>query len=113
MKQFNNTPIKSFVFVLALSAVSLSLQARDSLEALRTDLNTETTERKNIDNTLSNQISAEVFARSNSDSAIHSRINGILLQLPPDHYIGEYYAGGKVFYVDDSGQHGLIASLAD
>jgi len=29
------------------------------------------------------------------------------------HVIGETYAGGKVFYVDDTGQHGLIAALAD
>ena len=29
------------------------------------------------------------------------------------HTIGEQYAGGKVFYVYDGGQHGLIAALAD
>jgi hypothetical protein len=29
------------------------------------------------------------------------------------HYIGEYYEGGIVFYVDASGQHGLISATAD
>ena len=29
------------------------------------------------------------------------------------HYIGESYGGGIVFYVDDSGQHGLIATTSD
>ena len=29
------------------------------------------------------------------------------------HYIGELYEGGIVYYVDDDGQHGLIASLDD
>jgi hypothetical protein len=31
----------------------------------------------------------------------------------PMHYIGESYGGGKVFYVYDNGQHGLIAATAD
>jgi hypothetical protein len=42
MKQFNNTTIKSFIFALALSAVSSTVEARDSLEALRNDLNSTT-----------------------------------------------------------------------
>lgn len=29
------------------------------------------------------------------------------------HEIGEFYGGGIVFYVDDSGQHGLISSTSD
>ena len=29
------------------------------------------------------------------------------------HYIGESYGGGKVFYIYDNGQHGLIAATAD
>jgi hypothetical protein len=29
------------------------------------------------------------------------------------HYIGENYGGGIVFYVNDNGQHGLIAATAD
>ena len=32
---------------------------------------------------------------------------------PPAHAIGESYGGGIVFYVYDSGQHGLIASRVD
>jgi len=29
------------------------------------------------------------------------------------HYIGESYGGGIVFYVNDSGRHGLIAATSD
>ena len=29
------------------------------------------------------------------------------------HYVGELYGGGVVFYVDNSGQHGLVCSLND
>ncbi len=29
------------------------------------------------------------------------------------HYIGEYFGGGVVFYVDHTGEHGLIAALND
>jgi len=32
---------------------------------------------------------------------------------PPRHYIGEPYGGGIIFYVDYTGQHGLIASTSD
>ena len=29
------------------------------------------------------------------------------------HYIGEFYGGGVIFYVDHSGEHGLVCSLMD
>lgn len=29
------------------------------------------------------------------------------------HYIGESYGGGIIFWVDSSGQHGLVAAIAD
>jgi hypothetical protein len=31
----------------------------------------------------------------------------------PSHYVGEYYGGGIVFYVDHTGNHGLICSVTD
>lgn len=31
----------------------------------------------------------------------------------PTHHLGEFYRGGLVFYVDEAGQHGLIASKID
>ncbi len=34
-------------------------------------------------------------------------------RLSNDHYVGELYGGGIVFYVDQTGEHGLIASLDD
>jgi hypothetical protein len=33
--------------------------------------------------------------------------------LGDDHYIGEFFGGGIIFYVSDNGQHGLIVSLDD
>ena len=36
-----------------------------------------------------------------------------MLITQPVHYIGESYGGGKVFYVYDGGQHGLIAPIGD
>lgn len=38
--------------------------------------------------------------------AINSNVNSA-------HYVGEHYGGGIVFYVEDDGQHGLIAALVD
>jgi len=39
--------------------------------------------------------------------------NGIAHWSGGSHYIGESYGGGKVFFVYDNGQHGLIAAIAD
>jgi len=41
--------------------------------------------------------------------ALHAKIAETITA----HYIGESYGGGKVFYVYDNGQHGLIAATAD
>ncbi len=38
---------------------------------------------------------------------INAEINGLT------HYIGEFFAGGIVFYIDDTGNHGLICSPTD
>jgi hypothetical protein len=43
-------------------------------------------------------------------SDLTNTING--LRTPP-HTIGEIYQGGRVFFVDDTGLHGLIAALHD
>jgi hypothetical protein len=39
--------------------------------------------------------------------------NGLARWQSTAHFIGEHYCGGIVFYVDSSGQHGLIASTTD
>jgi hypothetical protein len=33
--------------------------------------------------------------------------------LPGSHYIGEIFGGGIIFYIDGTGQHGLIAATSD
>jgi hypothetical protein len=38
--------------------------------------------------------------------------NEIIFSTSP-YIIGQSYAGGKIFYIDDSGQHGLIAATSD
>lgn len=35
------------------------------------------------------------------------------ITVPPPHYVGESFGGGIVFYVDGTGQHGLIAATSD
>jgi hypothetical protein len=39
--------------------------------------------------------------------------NGGFVKLPTSHYEGELYGGGVVFYVDQTGAHGLICSMLD
>jgi hypothetical protein len=48
----------------------------------------------------------------NSDKLCNETYNGTSW-VSGTHYIGESYGGGKVFYVYDNGQHGLIAATAD
>ncbi|HYK45764.1 MAG TPA: hypothetical protein VEV83_11380, partial [Parafilimonas sp.] len=45
-----------------------------------------------------------------SSSTITSRN---LDQSAAGHWIGQHYAGGVIFYIDSTGQHGLIADTAD
>jgi hypothetical protein len=89
MKQFNNTTVKSFLIALALTAVPLTALARDSLEALRTDLNTTNT----------------------TVTSLQTQVNA----LTPDSYaIGDTGPGGGiVFFVSDDGKHGLEAAPGD
>jgi hypothetical protein len=39
--------------------------------------------------------------------------NGGYVKLPEYHYVGELYGGGVIFYVDQTGMHGLICSMTD
>ncbi len=41
------------------------------------------------------------------------RIVGDTISATADHYVGEYYGGGIVFWVDHTGEHGLILSMVD
>ncbi len=52
--------------------------------------------------------------RKSFETAAHSS-SALSLTKPQEeqHKIGEHYGGGIVFYVDSTGQHGLIASPAD
>lgn len=40
-------------------------------------------------------------------------INNGVIQSTTAHHLGELYHGGIVFFVDETGQHGLVASLGD
>jgi predicted small secreted protein len=53
--------------------------------------------------TLTNSIKQAVMDLTNT-------INGLRIA---NHYIGEKYQGGVVFFVDDTGLHGLIAAIKD
>ncbi len=61
---------------------------------------------------------SEVIQALSSDSnqslaTMSNEVANVKSALPKPHVIGEYYHGGIVFYVDESGQHGLIASKID
>jgi hypothetical protein len=53
-----------------------------------------------------NKAASESEQAKLSDLAINNSASG-------KHYIGEFYAGGIVFYLTPSGNHGLVASLSD
>jgi type II secretory pathway pseudopilin PulG len=105
MKQRISIIIKSSILTLALSSVSLAVQARDSLESLRNDLNAAVTQI----NTLQSQNAAQ---QTQIDS-LQTQVEALAPQVSYD--IGDVGpAGGTVFYLSDAtGKHGLEASSAD
>ena len=50
---------------------------------------------------------------SNGVDTIYSNDISFTTGIPTSFYIGQYYAGGYIFYLDNSGQHGLICSTND
>lgn len=110
MKQPQTTRIIPLILVLALSLVSLQTQARDSLEALRTDLNAaviKITEQQTLINGLESKNTAQ-------------QIQIYALQGQTDLSQGLYKvgdtgpAGGIVFIVfGNDGSHGLEAAPVD
>ncbi|WP_431066980.1 DUF1566 domain-containing protein [Methylotuvimicrobium sp.] len=89
MKHKPSTMIKSCLLILTLLSVSFTTQARDSLAALRNDLN----------------------ATTANVSSLQTQVNA----LTPDSYaIGDTGPGGGiVFFVSDDGKHGLEAAPED
>lgn len=95
--------------------------------ATQTELDAESAIRESGDNELRKQIttinqslpaiqqalSAESAIRETGDNDLRNQIAAINQLLPSLHVVGERYQGGIIFYVDDTGQHGLIAALAD
>lgn len=67
---------------------------------------------------------ADLDRQINNLNATNTSLNQHIAQISKDietlktaktglHYLGEQYRGGVIFYLDKSGQHGLIASLMD
>jgi hypothetical protein len=52
---------------------------------------------------------------TNGDDAVYYYFNGTkwVNFIAGKHFIGETYGGGKIFWVDETGDHGLISSLSD
>lgn len=105
MKQRISIIIKSTILILALSSVSLKVQARDSLESLRNDLNTAVT-----------QINMLQSQNATQQIQINS-LQALVDELAPStvYKIGDVGpSGGFVFYLSDvSGMHGLEAAPVD
>lgn len=94
--------IKPTLLLIALSSLSLTAQARESLESLRTDLNAAL---------------KKITLLDSNNTAQQAQIAGLQAQmnaLPVFFAIGDVGpAGGIVFYVSDYGLHGLEAAPAD
>ncbi|WP_431066979.1 hypothetical protein [Methylotuvimicrobium sp.] len=88
--------IKSCFLILTLLSVSFTTQARDSLAALRNDLNAAVTKLQD---------------QQDQITALQTQVDS----LTPDIYaIGDTGpAGGIVFYITDAGAHGLEAAPED
>ncbi|TCV73864.1 MULTISPECIES: DUF1566 domain-containing protein [Methylomonas] len=97
--------IKVLILIIGLFSLSLTAQARDSLESLRNDLNTAVTKI----NVLQSQNAAQQI-QLNSLQAQFDELAPL-----PVYKIGDIGpAGGFVFYLSDvSGMHGLEAALSD
>lgn len=52
-------------------------------------------------------------AISTNEQAIQDTAAQIRADLTPKYYIGQLYGGGIIFWIDHTGEHGLIASLDD
>lgn len=54
-----------------------------------------------------------ISTETTKTKALESQLETLKQKKINKHYIGERYRGGMVFYVDETGQHGLIASIRD
>ena len=96
MKQSHNNIIKSFIFIIALSSLTVTAQARESLEALRNDLNAAISQINDQQTQINN---------------LQTQVDGLM---PTLYAIGDTGpAGGIVFYITDAGAHGLEAAPND
>lgn len=54
----------------------------------------------------------QAYAYTNTDT-LTSTVNQITTPASTSYFVGQLHGGGIIFYVDSTGQHGLIASLED
>lgn len=121
--------------IAARQQADTSLQSADTAEATARQ-NADATElaaRQAADTALQLNLSNAIAAQASADGdqnamiqALQSGINQVQSDIaelkalvaqyhpaPTTYQIGDYFGGGVVFYVDETGQHGLIAALAD
>jgi hypothetical protein len=53
------------------------------------------------------------YASPQGDGSVYFSNGSEWVNMAPKHYIGESYMGGIVYWVDETGQHGLIAPSSD
>jgi hypothetical protein len=112
-------------------AVSDSTVLRGQINTTNTNLTAETNSRITIDNGLKTKIISDstylnglINNKDGSETKVTAgnsinvsgtgiTTNPYLINYAPTHYIGEFYGGGIVFYVNGTGNHGLICSLLD
>lgn len=97
----DDTELWENLTLLQLQTVNLQqeiIQAQNELKALKL---------------ADESLKSEVGAIQKQIGRLDQRIEQLNLTHMVRHHIGEPYLGGIVFYVDESGQHGLIASRKD
>lgn len=112
----NKTPMTALIMALMLGlATAHSNQAsteyvQKSIEGLRADFSSRLTSLATANNQLANEVRLLKQAQQAADAARKADIASLT---PKRFSLGELYQGGVVFYVDESGQHGLVVSRTD
>ncbi|STX39286.1 DUF1566 domain-containing protein [Legionella feeleii] len=112
--------IRSYLAMMSMSAVLFSTQGlanqasteyvQKALESLRGEVSSRINSLVSTTNQLSSTL---VTLQKEQQAANVARMAEIKAITPKSKQIGELYQGGLVFYLDESGQHGLVATLSD
>lgn len=104
--------MRMFVLVLAVGLTGNAFAAKKDV-ATQADLDAAVAAQATVDTGQNTTISAQGASISALQAEIASLKALVEKYHPIPRKIGDFYGGGVIFYVNDTGQHGLIASLTD